>query len=140
MGLPGTCHSEREAGQGKGLGEEEAPTAGGTVRKEEGKPARNLGFERGVVEDEGLRAGERQEHAKWLLDLAMKESRDLGERISPGVWLGRKVGGGAQRQAAVGNWEGRRRGRARQLPHGKVAPREGHRAKGMSCEHLPGGL
>lgn len=112
------------------------PQQEGTVRKEEGKPARNLGFERRVVEEDGLRAGERQEHAKkWLLDLAMKEPRDLRERISPGVWLGREVGGGAQRQAAVGNWEGR----ARQLPHGKVAPR-GHRAQGMSCEHLPGGL
>lgn len=54
--MPGTCPSEREAGQGKGLVEEEAPTAEGTVRKEEGKTARNSGFEGRVVEEGGLRA------------------------------------------------------------------------------------
>lgn len=47
----------REAGQGKGLVEEEAPTAEGTVRKEEGKPARNSGFKGRMVEEGGLRAG-----------------------------------------------------------------------------------
>lgn len=67
----------------------------------------------------------------------MKESRDLGERISPGVWLGWKVEGGAQRQAAGGKWEGR--GRGRQSLQGTVASREGHRVKGMSYENLPGG-
>lgn len=33
------------------------PQQEGTVRKEEGKPARNSGFERRVVEEDGLRAG-----------------------------------------------------------------------------------
>lgn len=57
MGLPGTCHSERKAGQGKGLWRRRLPQQEGTVRKEEGKPARNLGFERRVVEEDGLRVG-----------------------------------------------------------------------------------
>lgn len=65
----------------------------------------------------------------------MRESRDLGERVSAGVRLGWKVGGGAQRQAAGNKWEGRRESA---MTRGKVASREGHGVKGMSYGNLPG--
>lgn len=101
MALPGTFHSEREEGQGKGWAEEEAPAAGRHCQARGRRGWQKCGIPKSDSGrwSEGL-GGKQEEHAEWSLGLAMRESRGLSEGASAGVRLGWKVGRGAQRQAA----------------------------------------